>query len=367
MGKLKNIPDNADALSLAPKTLLLTAAVVLGIVLGIAPWYAGKKQDPVIKPDFRLSHDLRDDYWGYRHTAHKVCEQYHSVFIGDSVIWGMYVDNAHTIPALLNQDLGGEKEFGNLAIDGLHPVAMETLIDCYGGAIRGKQVYLYWNPLWMNTPLYDLSGSKEFSINHPRLLPQFDWSIKSYRASLDDRAGAFLDRVLEYRAMLHHFRAAFLDNEDLKTRLAKHPAAEVWKRCRFSFAPGEKHKNANSRATWKQAGIPQQDWPFVKPDNSRQFRSFRAVIRKLQRRGNRVRVVLGTLNPHMQTPESLARYRKLRAEVAAELAGAGIEVIDLPELASEEYADASHPLAAGYRTLADFMLKQLTPSQDKKI
>ncbi|MBQ6351916.1 MAG: SGNH/GDSL hydrolase family protein, partial [Lentisphaeria bacterium] len=75
----------------------------------------------------------------------------------------------------------------------------------------------------------------------------------------------------------------------------------------------------------------------------------------------------GTLNPHMQTPKSLARYRKLRAKVAAELAGAGIEVIDLPELASEEYADASHPLAEGYRTLADFMIKQLTPSQDKKI
>ena len=358
MGKLKNTPDNADALSLAPRTLAVTAAVVLAIVLGIVPWYAGARQDPQIGDDFRLAHDLRDDYWGYRHTARKACERYPAVFIGDSVIWGMYVDNANTLTTLLNRRLGREI-FGNLAIDGLHPVAMETLVRYCGNAIRGREVYLYWNPLWMNTPLYDLSGDKEFSINHPRLLPQFDWRIKSYRASLDDRVGAFLDRSLEYRAILHHCRTAFLDNEDFKTRLAKHPAENPFARCKFTFDPGEKKKNANSRVTWKQAGIPKQDWPFVGVDRSRQFRSFRAVIRELENRGNRVRVVLGTLNPHMQTPESLARYRKLRAEVEEDLKRSGTAFIDLPELESSEYADASHPLAAGYRKLADFMSAQL--------
>ncbi len=366
MGKLKNTPDNADALSLAPRTLMITAAVVLVIVLGIVPWYAGARQDPRIGDDFRLAHDLRDDYWGYRHAARKVCERYPAVFIGDSVIWGMYVDNANTLTSLLNRRLGREA-FGNLAIDGLHPVAMETLVRYCGNAIRGREVYLYWNPLWMNTPLYDLSGDKEFSINHPRLLPQFDRRIKSYRASLDDRVGAFLDRHIAYRGFLHHCRTAFLDNEDFKTRLAKHPAENPLKQCSFTFDPGEKKKNANSRVTWKQAGIPKQDWPFVAMDKSRQFRSFRAVIRELESRGNRVRVVLGTLNPHMQTPESLARYRKLRAEVAAELARSRVECIDLPELANEEYADASHPLAEGYRTLADFMLKNLTNVKDKKL
>jgi len=359
MGKLKTIPDNADALQLAPKALAITTAVVLAAVLWLVPWYVDRQQNPLIGPDFRLSHDLRDDYWGYRHIARKVCEKYHSVFIGDSVVWGMYVDNTHTIPALLNRRLGRE-EFGNLAIDGLHPVAMERLIREYGEGISDKQVYLYWNPLWMNTPLYDLRGEKEFSINHPRLLPQFDRSIGSYRAPLDDRIGAFLDRKIDYRAYLHHCRTAFLDNEDFKTSIARHPGQNPFRRCAFSFDPGEKKKKLNSDVTWKRAGIAKQDWPFVPMATSRQFASFRSVIRELQKRGNRVCVVLGTLNPHMQTPESLARYRKLRTEVAATLDRDGIALIKLPELSSEEYADASHPLARGYLTLADFILKRIS-------
>ena len=65
-----------------------------------------------------------------------------------------------------------------------------------------------------------------------------------------------------------------------------------------------------------------------------------------------------SINPHMQTPASLARYRKLRAAAMEELARQGYRMVDLPELPSEEYADASHPLAAGYRRLAKFMAEK---------
>ena len=80
-----------------------------------------------------------------------------------------------------------------VAVDGLHYVAMENLLKHYGGGIRNKRVYLYFNPLWMNSRLYDLSDSKEFGINHPRLLPQFDWNMPSYNAPLAKRMSATLE------------------------------------------------------------------------------------------------------------------------------------------------------------------------------
>ena len=365
MGKLEKIPDNADALQLKPLALAVTALIILIIVLGIVPRYIAGKQNPLIGKDFRLSYDLRDDYIGYRHIAEAVCKDRPAVFIGDSVVWGMYVDNANTIPALLNRKAGRE-EFGNLAVDGLHPVAMETLVKAYGGAIRGKRVYLYWNPLWMNSPLYDLSGDGEFSINHPRLLPQLDWRMKSYRAPLADRLGALLDRAFDYRAYLHHYRVAFLGNDDFKTWIAKHPNENLFEKLSYTYDPVEKKKNANSKIAWDKAGIAKQDWQFVEPGRSRQWRSFRAVIATLKERGNRVHVVVGTLNPYMQTPASLERYKKLRAAALADLEKAGVAVIELPELPSAEYADASHPLAAGYATLADFIFTQINDKGTRK-
>lgn len=364
MGK-KNTPDNSNALILKLPVLVITALVVLDIVLGLVPWYIAEHQNPIIGKDFRLSYDLRDDYIGYRHIAEAVCKDHPAVFIGDSVIWGMYVDNANTIPALLNRKIGRE-EFGNLAVDGLHPVAMETLVKVYGDAIRDKQVYLYWNPLWMNSPLYDLSGDGEFSINHPRLLPQFDRSIRSYRAPLADRIGAALDRVFDYRAYLHHYRVAFLGNDDFKTYIAKHPNENPFSKLSYTFDPVEKKKNANSKISWSRAGIGKQDWQFVELDKSRQWRSFRAVIAELEARGNQVCVIVGTLNPHMQTPASLARYKKLRAAAIADLENDDIEIIDLPELPSAEYADASHPLAAGYATLADFIFNIINDKESQE-
>ena len=359
MGKLKNIPDNADALQLKPVAFAVTALVILVIVLLIVPHYIAGKQNPVIGKDFRLSYDLRDDYIGYRHIAQAVGKDHPAVFIGDSVIWGMYVDNENTIPALLNRRAGRE-EFGNLAVDGLHPVAMETLVKAYGGAIKNKRVYLYWNPLWMNSPLYDLSGDGEFSINHPRLLPQFDPRMKSYRAPLADRLGAWLDRTFDYRAWLHHYRVTFLGNDDFKTHIAKHPDENIFKKLSFAWDPAEKKKNANSKIAWDKAGIAKQDWQFVEIKKSRQWRSFRAVIATLRKRGNEVTVLVGTLNPYMQTPASLERYKKLRADAIADLENTGAGIIELPELPSAEYADASHPLAAGYATLTDFIFTQIS-------
>ena len=49
----------------------------------------------------------------------------------------------------------------------------------------------------------------------------------------------------------------------------------------------------------------------------------------------------------------------MRAAAAEKLTGAGFKVIDLPELASADYADASHPLPEGYDKLAEFIIGKM--------
>ena len=355
MKKLKNIPDNSNGLVLKPKELAVTVAAVLLLTLAVLPYCWQKFRRAQIPRGFRLSEKLRDDYYGYRMVARAVCAKYPAVFLGDSVIWGMYVGNENTLPELLNARFGRD-EIGNLAVDGLHPVAMEKLLGAHGGDITGKRVYLYWNPLWMNTPLYDLSGEEKFSINHPRLLPQFDRSFGSYRAGVGERWSAFLEQSVAFCAWLRHFRAVHCGNRDIKKVIAAGDELS-------EYDPAKKLVRVRGALSWKVKRIPVQDWPWVATKDSRQYAAFRRVIALLQKRGNHVTVVLGTVNPHMQTPESLARYRKLRAEVKTDLQKSKVAVIDLPELESREYADASHPLADGYRKLADFMVKQLDPER----
>ena len=352
MKRLKNIPDNSNGLVLKPMELLITVAIVLFLALFDLP-YSWQKIRGVeeIPRGFRLAEELRDDYYGYRLVVRTAYLKNRALFIGDSVIWGKYVDNDHTLPELINRALGKD-EVINLAVDGLHPVAMERLLRDNGDSIRGDRVFLYWNPLWMNTPLYDLSGTNEFSINHPRLLPQFDPSFKSYRAKFGDRFSAFLEQKLLFAAWMRHFRAAYCANRDVKQVIAAGDKLT-------NYDPAERRKLPNSTVTWEQNGIKKQDWSWVSIDSSRQYAAFRRVIADLRRRANQVTVVLGTVNPHMQTPGSLERYHKLRAEVKADLEKMpGVAVIDLPELESSEYADASHPLAAGYRKLAKYMVER---------
>jgi hypothetical protein len=54
----------------------------------------------------------------------------------------------------------------------------------------------------------------------------------------------------------------------------------------------------------------------------------------------------------MLKPLSLNRYEEVKAKIAAWLTTEGIPHAIPPVLPSEEYGDASHPLATGYARLA---------------
>jgi hypothetical protein len=72
----------------------------------------------------------------------------------------------------------------------------------------------------------------------------------------------------------------------------------------------------------------------------------------LRARGNKVFVLLGPFNEHMLNDESLKVYAERKRAVAAWLEAHQVPHLVPPPLPTELCADASHPLAEGYRLLA---------------
>lgn len=353
----KKTTDCSHAMLFSIRELIWTLGIVALVILYVLPEGIKKLERPVIENDFRLSYSLRDDYYLYSVISEKFCETHDNVFLGDSVIWGMYSDNENTLTALMNQKLGDDV-YANLAVDGLHYVALENLLMFYGDAISEKNVFLYFNPLWLNSRLYDLSDTEEFGINHPRLLPQFAWNMPSYKASLAKRMSATLEHHIPFYSWMNHLQVCFLDNNDLKSftieNSSENPFARMSLHCDCIECEHE-----NGKENWMQAKLPTQDWKWVPASESRQYAAFLRIVEMLQNRGNEVNVVLGTVNPYIQTPESLKEYRKLHADLVARFEEMNIRTLCLPELPSEEYADASHPLPHGYSILADYVISVL--------
>ncbi len=73
-----------------------------------------------------------------------------TILMGDSVLWGHYVDSDETLSHCLNGE-SAEGRFANLGIDGIHPVALSGLVEQYAGAIRNKRVIVNCNLLWISS------------------------------------------------------------------------------------------------------------------------------------------------------------------------------------------------------------------------
>jgi len=304
--------------------------------------------------DFRISYDSRDDYWVYRKWADKAAQEYPVIFLGDSVVWGMYVDSSSTLPARINSRLN-RQVVANLAIDGMHSVALEGLLQSYGGAIENKTVLLHYNPLWMNSRKYDLSDEAEMQVHHPRLIPQFSPKLKCYTESLSGRLNIFRERNAPFYGLLNHVRLAFFNNGELGQWMVDNPYKSPFSQISMTVDPGEKVKR-NSSVNWKQQGIAAQDWAWVPLDKSYQWQAFTRVVKLLEDRGNKVCVMVGPINPYMMTPASLEKFRKIQRDICAWLQAHQVEYVLVPDLPSETYADASHPLDKGYDLIADSLL-----------
>ncbi len=344
-------PFGSNEVRLSPREWIV-AALVAGCLLAVAPgaWERVENFEP--GADYRIPFRLGEDYWMYARYCRRAAADDRVLVVGDSVVWGHYVSSNATLSHYLNQQ-SGDGRFANLGIDGIHPAALAGLVEHYGDSLRRKKVLLACNPLWMSSATHDLQGDKEFAFNHPRLVPQFRPWIPCYRESLEGRLGIVVGRNVPFLNWARHLRAAYLDNEDLfawtLAQPYKNPAGAV---TRELPSPEEPPSPEPIAKPWRDQGIQPYNPAWVDLESSFQWQSFRRTIAVLQGRDNEVFVLVGPFNEHMLKPKSLESYQRLKAGIASWLREQRIAHLVPPPLSSELYADASHPLDAGYEALA---------------
>ena len=242
-----------------------------------------------------------------------------------------------------------------MGIDGIHPVALAGLVKYYGQAISNKKVLLCFNPLWMTSKKHDLQTEKEFSFNHPRLVPQFVPRITCYANPLSNRIGIALERQSNFLSWITHLKTAYFENSDLLSWTLEHPYASPLPALARDLAQPQTTKQVV--APWSSQGMRKQDFPWVDIETSLQWRFFRQTVKTLQERENQVFVLFGPFNEHMMQGQSMATYRALQ-EGAKTWLGNNNVAFDMPaSLPSEYYADASHPLSTGYQLVARGLLE----------
>jgi hypothetical protein len=348
-----HIPFGANAVRLNGRDWLVVIAVVLA-VCWVTPraWRAVEPLDTT--PDYRLPYASSNDYWLYERWAEQATEGYTHFLLGDSVIWGPYVKKDETLSHYLNAATG-EDRFANLGLDGLHPAAMAGLAEHYCGPIRNRPVLVNLNPLWMSSPRSDLQDRKWTNFNHPKLVPQITPDLPCYDPSFAKIAGITGERYLTFFSWLNHIKASRFDNLSLKEWTIENPYSLPPLVSRSAPAQAD-NKPKFEPVSWDKNGAGERDFPWVLPEDSLQWRMFRQAVATLQSRGNRVFVLVGPFNPYMMTEESKARYCQVRDACEAWLTEENIPHYRAPDLPSELYADASHPLAEGYEQLAEALL-----------
>jgi hypothetical protein len=321
------------------------------VFLVVAPvlWHRAEKF--ALEPDYRIPHDLSNDYWLYECVAGLAADHYDTLLIGDSVVWGEYVTRQETLCHYLNERAHHER-FANLGLDGAHPLALGGLIEFYAESISGKNVLLHCNPLWMSSRRADLQEDKASEFNHPRLVPQFALSVPAYKAEISPRLGILVEQRLPLSSWATHLQQAYFDRTDIPGWTLEHPYDNPLTPLTRGLPPSDDSRRHLAQP-WYKSGITRQDYPWVDLDTSLQWQAFRGVVEILQQRGNRVFVLVGPFNEHLLTPESRQRYQQVKATIAAWLREKKVPYALPSPLPSEQYGDASHPLAKGYEQLAD--------------
>jgi hypothetical protein len=276
------------------------------------------------------------------------------------------VKREQTLSHFLNE-LAGTERVANLGVDGMHPVALAGLIQNYGSPISGKNVILLCNPLWMSSPKHDLQIDDEFRFNHPKLVPQFSPKIPCYRDDVNTRLGNIAERSSAFLGWTSHMQQTYFDKTDIPAWTLDHPYSVPGSSITFNV-PEDSNVYRHEPIAWTARGMQPQDFPFVDLNSSLQWRAFKTIIDTLNARKNRVFVMIVPLNEHMMTPASRQKYVKLVGHMRDELQlqFPTMNTFAPPVLPSATYADASHPLDAGYQLLAAHVYEQfLKKAHDK--
>jgi len=288
--------------------------------------------------------------------------------LGDSVVWGEYVRPDGTLSHFLNEQSGQPGKFVNAGVNGLFPLAFEGLLRFYGGPLRHRKVILHCNVLWMSSPKADLSTDKEERFNHADLVPQFVPRIPCYKADLNQRLEAVIERHFTFSEWATHLQIAYFGQKSIPNwtleddgrdpphyaNAHKNPLAQI------TFAiptepavDPERGPNSPRHKPWSASGEGSMRFEWVELDQSLQWAAFQRAVNLLQSRDNDVFVLVGPFNENMMAEENRPAFRRLRDGIADWLAKNHVACLVPETLSSALYADASHPLTEGYRLLAE--------------
>ncbi len=360
-------PFSVNEMRLGLRQWLAAAAIVIGCGAGIPRiWKHVERVDT--GPDSRIPYQLSKDYWLYQWRLERTVTPTAVPVLGDSVIWGEYVRPDGTLSHFLNQETGHSGRFINCGLNGLFPLAMEGLVEYYGGSLRNRKVILHCNVLWMSSPKADLSDKKKQDFNHARLVPQFFPRIPCYGADTSQRLSAVIGRHVGFFGWVGHLDSVYFDQQSipdwtLQADESDPPRyANAWRNplAQITMAVPSEAEDDPDRGpasprhkswTVSRAAAPVRfDW--VDLDASLQWQAFQHVIGLLRGRGNDVLVVVGPFNEHMVALKQRPAFRALRDGIAAWLSANNVTCVIPETLPSDVYADASHPLTDGYQRLA---------------
>ncbi len=335
---------------------LIVAAVIAVLTIGLPPVWRGL-EDFSPSADYRIPYDLSEDYWLFQQFSRSVCAEDKTLVIGDSIIWGHYVEKDQTLIHYLN-NLAGDERFINLGLDGSHPMALLGLIKRYGKAIRRENVILHMNLLWLSSQETDLQAEKEFAFNHPRLVPQFRPRIPCYGESASTRIGIILERYSPILQLVRHLQVQYFDNTNLPLWTVEHPYSNPLDRISIKAAGLIEEKDVDSRSGTRMRQI-RQSLPWVDFETSLQWWAFQRLLELLKSRLNEVYVIVGQLNEYVLSPDSVTKYKGLLIKAESRLKEMDIPYSLLPLLPQDLYADTSHPVAQGYRLLAEYIWNRM--------
>jgi lysophospholipase L1-like esterase len=359
-------PFGANELRLNFRQWLIALGIVaLGILLVPHAWEKIERFDT--GPNYRLPYDLSRDYWLYARRLRREIDPAHIIVLGDSVVWGEYVRPDGAWPVFLNREVDSHPRFVNGGVNGMFPLALEGLVRHYAILPKGQKVLLQCNPLWMTSPQADLSTEKEQHFNHSRLVPQFMRRLVCYRADASERLGATLQNHVDFLAWVNHLQDAYFGQKSIPSwTLAddggdppKYPNAYRNPFSQITLTVPDAPANDPQRGpesprhkSWSTNTVGTTRFDWVEPNASIQWAAFQRLVETLQQRGNDLFVVVGPFNEHMMAEDNRPAYHKIREEIARWLGDRHVPHLAPEPLPSLLYADASHPLTAGYELLA---------------
>jgi hypothetical protein len=345
----------------------IAAIGILATVVLLTPalWKKLERFEP--SPDYRIPYALSKDYWLYERRLQQIAPT-NVVVLGDSVVWGEYVLPDGTLSHFLNEQSGQPGRFVNAGVNGLFPLAFEGLIRDYGRSLRHRKVIMQCNVLWMSSPKADLSTEKEERFNHADLVPQFFPRIPCYKADLNHRLAAIIERHFAFSEWSTHLQIAYFGQKSIPNwTLAedgsdpphypngwKNPLAQITLAVPTEPAVDpERGPNSPRHKPWSTTGEGSTRFDWVELDQSLQWAAFQRLVKLLQSRDNDVLVVVGPFNEHIMAEENHPEFRRLHDGVVDWLSKNNVPHIVPATLPSALYADASHPLTEGYRLLAN--------------